>query len=100
MSGAWHVYPGGSRWRRPAASAWLVLSADEVDAAQFGGPTLRLLDAGRLRRDPILGRLGPDILGEGFSDEEGVGSLRRAESDRELGDALLDQRLIAGIGNS
>jgi endonuclease-8 len=99
MSGAWHVYPRGARWRRSPGSAWLVLGAGDADAAQFGGPTLRLLDAARLHSDPTLGRLGPDILGEGFGGEQGARSMRRAEPSRGLGEALLDQQLIAGIGN-
>jgi endonuclease VIII len=100
MSGTWQVKSHGARWRRSPRSAWLILAAGGTQAAQFGGPTLRLLDAGRLRRDPTLGRLGPDILGADFSPQRGAESLRRAAGGgAELGEVLLDQRLIAGIGN-
>jgi len=99
MSGSWQVKSHGSRWRRSPQSAWLILAAGATQAAQFGGPTLRLLDAGRLRRDPTLGRLGPDILAADFSPQWGAESLRRAAGDSGLGEVLLDQRLIAGIGN-
>jgi endonuclease-8 len=98
MSGGWHVYPSGARWRRPRSSAWLVLSGAERDAVQFGGPTLRLISTARAGSDPQLTRLGPDILAVGFDPAPVIAALR-ADPTRELGDALLDQSLVAGIGN-
>lgn len=98
MSGGWHVYPRSGRWRRPRGSAWAVLAGEEREAVQFGGPTLRLLPAGRARRDPHLARLGPDVLAADF-DAGAVAAAMRADPSREVGDALLDQTLVAGIGN-
>jgi endonuclease VIII len=98
MSGAWHVYGRGSRWRKPRSAVWAVLGGDETEAVQFGGPTLRVLTANRLRSDPVLARLGPDVLGPAF-DPRAVAASLAASPGRELGDALLDQRLIAGVGN-
>lgn len=98
MSGGWHFYRPGSRWRRPRSSAWALLTGGDWDAVQFGGPTLRVMTTGRLRRDPQLARLGPDILAPGF-DPEPVIAAMRADPSRGLGDALLDQHLVAGIGN-
>jgi endonuclease VIII len=98
MSGSWHVYRRGERWRKPISSAWVRLSGEEAEAVQFGGPTLRVLSAGQLRRDPLLARLGPDILAPDLDLVTAAGALRSAPH-RELGEALLDQRLIAGIGN-
>jgi endonuclease-8 len=98
MSGSWHIYSRGAGWRKPAGAAWVTLSGAELDAVQFGGPTLRLLSSTQLRSDPILSRLGPDILAPEF-DPETVRIRLQAPPERELGDALLDQRLIAGVGN-
>ncbi|HEX5984169.1 MAG TPA: DNA-formamidopyrimidine glycosylase family protein [Solirubrobacterales bacterium] len=98
MNGGWHFYPPGARWRRPRSSAWAVLSGGGWDAVQFGGPTLRVVPTARLRRDPQLVRLGPDILAEQF-DVDAVIEAMRADPGRGLGDALLDQHLVAGIGN-
>ena len=98
MSGGWHFYRPGSRWRRPRSSAWAVLSGGGWDAVQFGGPTLQVGPTARLRRNPQLTRLGPDILAEGF-DPAAVVAAMRADPARGLGDALLDQHLVAGIGN-
>ncbi len=98
MSGSWHVYRRGERWRKPAAAAWAVLKGEHSEAVEFGGPTMRLLGPASLRRDPVLSRLGPDVLAADF-DAAATSRALRSAADRELGDALLDQALIAGIGN-
>jgi endonuclease-8 len=99
MNGFWHVYARRARWRRPKGSAWAILSTGSRDAVQFGGSTLELLREPELARHPRLAALGPDILDPGFTPERGLAALRRADPGRELGQALLDQRLVAGIGN-
>jgi endonuclease-8 len=98
MSGGWHFYRPSSRWRRPRSSAWALLSGGGWDAAQFGGPTLQVGPTARLRRNPQLTRLGPDVLADDFDPDAVVAALR-ANPGRGLGDALLDQHLVAGIGN-
>ena len=98
MSGSWHVCKRGAAWRKPRAVAWVVLSGQEHQAVQFGGPTLRVLSSAQLRRDPVLAGLGPDILAEDLDVETVLRSLRSG-ADRSLGEALLDQSLVAGIGN-
>lgn len=98
MSGSWHVYRRGQPWRKPTRAAWAVLSTGRAEAVQFGGPTLRLLRAETVARDPVLARLGPDILALDFEAERVARSLASVP-DRALGDALLDQHLVAGIGN-
>jgi endonuclease VIII len=99
MRGAWHLYVLGARWRKPARSAWIALSGGGAEAVNFGGSSLRLVRVRELARDPRLAHLGPDILAPDFTDEIGAASLRRTDPRRELGDALLDQTLIAGVGN-
>ena len=99
MGGSWRLYRRGERRTRRLGGAWLVLEGEREEAVQWGGPTLRLLDRRQLARDPRLGRLGVDLLAEDFALERAVRSLRRAEPSTGLGEALLDQRLVAGIGN-
>jgi endonuclease VIII len=98
MNGSWHVYLRGAPWRKPRRAAWAVLAGDTQEAVQFGGPTLRLISVDRLRRDSQLARLGPDILAPQL-DLAAVLRGFRVDPGRTLGDALLDQTLVAGIGN-
>lgn len=98
MSGGWHLYPRGATWRRARSQAWVVLAGAEQEAVEFGGPTLKLLTASALRREPQLARLGPDLLAPDF-DRGAVIAALRGGPRRGLGDALLDQSLVAGIGN-
>lgn len=98
MSGGWHLYRRGAPWRRPRRSAWAVLSGGGWDAVQFGGPTLEVMTTSKMRRHPQITGLGPDILAADFDLDAAVASVRR-DPTRELGDALLDQHLVAGIGN-
>lgn len=98
MSGGWHIYAPGERWRKPRRSAWAVLGGKRAEAVQFAGPTLRVMTTSALRRDPTLSRLGPDVLAPDF-DVDVVARSLRADPARTLGDALLDQALVAGIGN-
>ncbi len=99
MTGAWHTGPAGMRWRRPARRAWLVLRARDHEVVQFDGPQLELLTGLRARIDRRIAGLGPDILAEAFDHERMLRRLREDDPTRPIGDALLDQRIVAGIGN-
>jgi endonuclease VIII len=98
MSGGWHLYRRGAPWRRPRRSAWAVLSGGGWDAVQLGGPTLEVMTTSKLRRHPQITGLGPDILAPELDLDAAVAAIR-SDPGRELGDALLDQHLLAGIGN-
>jgi endonuclease-8 len=69
-------------------------------AAQFGGKLLEIESAARIRNDPRLVRLGLDPLAPGFDVNAAAVRLRSVERSREVGEAILDQRVIAGIGNA
>ncbi|HMJ32691.1 MAG TPA: DNA-formamidopyrimidine glycosylase family protein [Baekduia sp.] len=99
MTGAWGVYPEGRRWGRSPRGAWLVLRARDTDVVQFHGPVLELLTETRRRFDLRLAALGPDIIKEDFDVDAVLRRLREDDPTRGIGDALLDQRTIAGIGN-
>jgi endonuclease-8 len=99
MTGSWAVYRAGQRWRRSPRRAWLVIRAGEHEVVQFDGPVLELLTAPRARSDQRLAGLGPDILAAEFDCARFLGRLREDDPTRPIGDALLDQHTIAGIGN-
>jgi endonuclease-8 len=89
MSGRWQVLPrNGTRRGTP----WLVLRGAESEAVLWNGPVLEL-DESRVRS------LGPDILADPPDLDAMVAKLRRADPRTAIGEALLDQRLVAGIGN-
>jgi len=99
MTGAWGVYRRGKRWHRGPHRAWLVIRTADHEVVQFDGPVLELMTDGRSRFDQRLARLGPDVLAEDFDDDAFIRRLRQDDQTRGLGDALLDQRNVAGIGN-
>jgi endonuclease-8 len=99
MTGKWKVHKTGTRWGRSARRAWLVLHSEDNEIVQFDGPVLELLTAARARNDPRIAQLGPDIVAEGDFDERRVlRLLRQDDPTRPIGDTLLDQRIVAGLG--
>jgi endonuclease-8 len=96
MEGAWQAYTAGQRWRRPATEARVVLTAGEHVAVGFSLGIVELLP--RHEEHRAVGHLGPDLLGDDWDETE---ALRRLTEDpaRPLQEALLDQTLLAGIGN-
>jgi endonuclease-8 len=96
MRGSWRVSPAGSTIDR---RAWAVLSAPGVEAAELNGSHLDLRTESEQRSNPQLRSLGPDVLSPEFDADAGIAALRAADQSRELGEALLDQRLLAGVGN-
>jgi endonuclease-8 len=98
MHGSWHVYRTGERWQRAAWRARLVLEVEGFVAVCFDAPVVELSRASIAEQRPALAALGPDILTPDFDHAEARRRLR-ALPDRELGDAILEQRALAGIGN-
>jgi endonuclease-8 len=99
MRGTWQFYREGERWRRPRSEAWISLTGNGAEAVNFGGSRMRIATEAQLRRDPRLARLGPDILADDFDSAAVIGRMRTIAPEIELGQALLGQRLVAGIGN-
>jgi endonuclease-8 len=99
MSGAWGIYRRGERWHRSPRRAWLVLRTADHEVVEFDGPVLELRTDSRTRLDRRLAALGPDVLAPDFDEHAALARLRADERTRGLGDALLDQRSVSGIGN-
>jgi endonuclease-8 len=97
MDGEWRIYPGGASWsRRPAHQIRAVLANEEWAAVGYRVHDIALVDTAR--EDTLVGHLGPDLLGPDWDPEEAVRRLA-AQPERAVGEALLDQRNLAGIGN-
>jgi endonuclease-8 len=89
MSGRWRLERRGAPRR---GSPWLVLRGGDWEARQWNGPVLAL------DRRP-LERLGPDLLAPGTVVTDLVARVRARDAVRPIGETLLDQRLVAGMGN-
>ena len=99
MTGQWGVYRRGERWRRSPHRAWLVLRTEQHEVVEFDGPVLELMTDSRTRFDRRLAALGPDVLAPELDERRLLELLRSDDQGRAIGDALLDQRNVAGIGN-
>jgi len=99
MSGSWRVFERGAQWHRSPRSAWLRIRRGEREVLQFNGPVLELMTDSRTRLDRRIAGLGPDIIKPDFDEARVLRRLREDDPTRPIGDALLDQRTIAGIGN-
>src|ERR1700733_2738229 len=102
MSGSWHLYRVGERWRMGRDKMRLVIRTAEWEAVGFNVPVAEFFTARSLGRSSQIARLGPDILSESFTVESGVarlGAHARENPDAEIGVVLLNQRVFAGLGN-
>ena len=96
MTGSWKVRPRGAALPR---TAWLQIEHRDREIVQLRGPVLELMTESRTRFDQRLAGLGPDILAPALDEAAFLRRLRHDDPTRGIGDALLDQRTIAGIGN-
>jgi endonuclease VIII len=96
MDGAWHLYRPGAAWRGPAHEIRAVLETPEWVAVGFRLAAVDLIERGA--EADYVGHLGPDVLGPDWDPNEAARRLRAAAS-RPIGEALLDQRVLAGVGN-
>ncbi|HEY1984526.1 MAG TPA: DNA-formamidopyrimidine glycosylase family protein [Terracidiphilus sp.] len=98
MNGSWHIYRPGERWKAPGGDMRIVVETGDFQAVGFRVPVAEMLDARKLARDRRIPPAASDVLGSGF-DEEGAVRGLMAQGDLELGDALLRQKILAGVGN-
>lgn len=103
MTGSWHLYRPEEAWQKPARNATLVLHVTSprhgaLDAVGFSIPTVVVGNEAVLRKRPPLIDLGPDLLGARW-DLDAATARVLAQGSRPIGAALLDQRVVSGIGN-
>lgn len=96
MEGSWHLYRPGQPWLRPSHEARLVITTTDWVAVGFALGFVELVATDS--ENDVVGHLGPDLLGPDWDEEEAVRRLG-AQPERPIGEALLDQRNLAGIGN-
>jgi endonuclease VIII len=99
MTGSWHVYSAGDRWQRPPSQAKVAITCGNRVAVCFNAPVVELLLPGAEANHPSLAGLGPDVLARPLDLEEIRRRALRRPPETPLGELLLDQRVVAGIGN-
>jgi len=96
--GSWQIGPVGQQLRKEERFARLLLRTSRYEAVFFHGPVMEVLSVDELARHERFNALGPDLLHEDFSVESAIAAIRR-QVGREIGDVILDQHVISGIGN-
>ena len=109
MSGSWHIYRTGERWWMGRSRMRVAIgvggtegSADGYQAVAFNVPIVEFHTARSLERSSQVPKLGPDLLSDEFTVEGGIARLESyggEHPEAEVGVTLLNQRVIAGLGN-
>ena len=97
MSGSWHIYRPGERWQLPAHAMRILIETTNWVAVAFNVYSAEFIRTERLERHRTLAALGPDLLGD--FDRERALALVRERDERPVHEVLLDQRVMAGLGN-
>ncbi|KAA6461841.1 Fpg/Nei family DNA glycosylase [Acidobacteria bacterium AB60] len=98
MNGSWHIYRPGERWQRPSSTARIVLESPDFVAVAFDVPLAEMHSARSLARDRRIPQPAGDLLNTTFDTDAAIERIL-AEPSEELGNVLLRQRVLAGIGN-
>lgn len=98
MSGSWHIYRPGEKWQRHRSHMRIVIETPPILAVAFNVPVAEFHSAASLGRREGFNRLGPAPLAPDFDPEIAIANIA-ARPDLELGLALLNQTLLAGLGN-
>jgi endonuclease-8 len=105
MNGSWHLYRTGARWLRPARDMRVLVATADAVAVGFNVPVAEWLSRRELERHPQLRQLGPDLLAGADGryqyeiDLPAIVARMRARGREPIAEVLLNQRVLAGIGN-
>jgi endonuclease-8 len=98
MNGSWHLYRAGERWRRSRRDMRIVIETADWSAVGFAVPVAEFHSAASLSRKTMISTLGPDLLKQDFDLCQAIAGLRE-HSAAQIGEVLLNQKVMAGIGN-
>jgi endonuclease VIII len=98
MSGSWHIYRPGEGWQKGRHDMRIVIGTAAIVAVAFNVPVAEFHTQASLARRRGFSQLGPDLLSDNFDEADAVARLAN-HPDLEIGDALLSQSIIAGLGN-
>ena len=98
MNGSWHIYRPGEKWQRPRRDMRILLTTADFEAVGFNIPVAEFMSERAVGKSAALRSLGPDVLADDFDATKVLENLR-ARSQSEIAEALLNQRVLAGLGN-
>lgn len=98
MNGSWHIYRPGQPWQQPRVNMRIVLETHDYIAVGFRVPVVEMHTPESLRRDRRIPNLESDVLSSTFDMQETMQRLS-AHADESIGDVLLLQHVLAGVGN-
>lgn len=98
MNGSWHIYRTGEKWRRPRRDMRFVIETADWSAVGFSVPVAEFCSAQSLLRKSIIPELSDDLLKQHF-DSSGAISAMLEYAEEQIGEVLLNQRVMAGVGN-
>lgn len=98
MNGSWHIYRPGEPWQRSRRDMRVLVATADFVAVGFNIPVAEFIAGPKLARHTELRRLGPDLLATQFDEAEAFARIRGRPSEA-IADVLLNQRVMAGIGN-
>src|SRR5579864_2125235 len=92
MNGSWHIYRPGEKWQLPRSAMRVMINSADFVVVAFNIQIAEFHTQHSLERHPSLRQLGPDLLGKEYDGQTAL-ALLRARADREIGSAMLDQRV-------
>ena len=98
MNGSWHIYRRGEKWQRSRRDMRVVLATADFEAVGFSIPDAEFLSETEVTKSRELRTLGPDVLADRFDSAKVIANLRE-RSGWEIAEALLNQHVLAGLGN-
>jgi endonuclease-8 len=98
MNGSWHIYRPGEKWQRHRRSMRIVIATADFEAVGFDIPVAEIIRAKDVAKHDELRKLGPDLVGDEFDALEAARRIHERGTS-EIADVLLNQRVLAGIGN-
>src|SRR4051812_41012650 len=98
MNGSWHIYRPGERWQRSRRDMRVLIATSDFEAVGFSIPVAEFIRSRDVKRHEELRRLGPDVLSDTFSPDDAIRRLQQ-RADTPVADAILNQRVLAGLGN-
>ena len=98
MSGSWHIYRPGERWQRPLSNMRILIENSDYVAVGFSVPVAKMLASHQIERTLRIPPTTIDVLSQDF-DAADVARRITACGSEEIGDVLLHQGVIAGVGN-